>query len=234
MWILRCIIFPTRRWLPRGSDGLAPQSHIIGRVWLGQGRPCRFLGFGRPSAYGSQHRFRPDRCPSGFVWIQGRATGIHEAPRINTPRHQRGMSVDIETEQNHQGCGEAIEIPPSLVVVAIYWGSGAPMGSDPDEFLDQHGRGQPDGVGIWYVALWDRPLDGHEVAKAGFSVHHDQALCEALWVDPDYQGRGLGRHLLELGQRLCGANAIVGCNEFIQIDEASWHSPYPEVDGRHP
>jgi GNAT superfamily N-acetyltransferase len=135
--------------------------------------------------------------------------------------------VAQEFERDQQG--GVHDIPQHLIVVAIYWGFGVPMGSDPDEFLDERGRGQPDGVGMWYVGLSTRMLNGDEAAKAAFSVHHGQALCEALWVNPDHRGLGIGQYLVRLGQGLCGTATMIGVDACTQIDETGWHSPYPGI-----
>lgn len=77
--------------------------------------------------------------------------------------------------------------------------------------------------GYWDVNIWCAHDDHMPIGRAAFVSTTRGVVCDRLAVEREYHGRGLGRQLLNLGQRLWGA-VVVDAEAFTDVSEAYWCS----------
>lgn len=92
------------------------------------------------------------------------------------------------------------------------------------ELYDGRGYAEEAPNGYWDVEIWHLVEDHVPVAMAAFVLLGDgKTVAERLSVDADYRGLGLGRRLIDLGQRLWGG-PVVRAEEFTDDQESFWCS----------
>ena len=90
-------------------------------------------------------------------------------------------------------------LPAPMTVGALYLGAGLPLENEVAAFLAQHGGDPADGRGRWYVEVWNRSSCDVVAARASFIWSDGDAVCEAIYVDPDYSALDLQTYLRRLG-----------------------------------
>ena len=106
-------------------------------------------------------------------------------------------------------------------LVATFVPGDVPLDDEIRELHDSRAytNGAPDGW--WDINVWDLEDPYCPVGRSAFVLDRDRIVVDRLAVDLEHRGNGLGRRMIDLGQRLWGGLAQ-GAEQFQASDEAFW------------